>query len=73
MDLNVNTDKRITKTEDVAITLAMLDKLWDIFEEIGIELPIHSMAARIKFDGAIIYWLKFISEENETKKHNQAE
>ena len=63
MDLNVNTDKRITETENVSITPANLDTLWSIFAQMDINLPIHSMEARIKFDGAIIYWLKFISEK----------
>jgi len=63
MDLHVNTDKKITETEFVSITPADLDTLWGIFEEIGVELPIHSMKARIEFDGAIMYWLKFISND----------
>jgi len=65
MDLNVNTDKRITETQNISVIPAMLDTLWNIFEKLDINLPIHSMEARIKFDGAIIYWLKFISENNE--------
>jgi hypothetical protein len=63
MDLNINTDKKITETEFVSLTPADLDTLWNIFKEMGIDLPIHSMQARIKFDGAIIYWLKFISQK----------
>lgn len=62
MDLNVNTDKKIINTEHVSISPADLDTLWNIFKELEINLPIHSMEARIKFDGAIIYWLKFISK-----------
>jgi hypothetical protein len=64
MDLNVNTDKRITETKDVSLTPAQLDTLWNIFKSMDINLPIHSMEARIKFDGAIIYWLRFISEKS---------
>lgn len=63
MDLNVNTDKKITETEYVSVTPADLETLWSIFKQMDINLPIHSMEARIKFDGAIIYWLKFISRK----------
>lgn len=65
MDLNVNTDKRITDTKYVSVSAANLETLWGIFAKLGIDLPIHSMEATIKFNGAILYWLDFISEEED--------
>lgn len=65
MDLNINTDKKITETAFVSISPNDLQTLWSIMKEAGIDLPIHSLEARIKFDGAIIYWLKFIHKSND--------
>jgi len=63
MDFNVNTDKRYTETINVAVTPANMDTLWNIFKQMDINLPIHSLTERVKFDGVIMYWLKSISEK----------